>query len=213
MIRRVLKLLRRTFGPKTAEEIARKKLFSIKLKKSDIAIDCGANVGEITQYMAKFGTTVYAFEPNPHAFKILQDRFSSEEHVHCIQKGVSDKNSTMRLYLHENSDKDEVHWSTGSSLLNFKGNVLKDKYVEVEVIDLSDFIASLNHPVRILKMDVEGVECAILRKLISRGLIGCIDNAFVETHDHKIPELVVETNEIREIIKQKGFKNIDLNWT
>jgi hypothetical protein len=35
----------------------------------------------------------------------------------------------------------------------------------------------------------------------------------VETHDHKIPELAAETNEIRELIRKKNIKNIDLNWT
>ena len=210
MIRRTLKKM---LPPITKEERARRKLFSIKLKKSDIAIDCGANVGEITQHLAKFGATVYAFEPNPHAFKVLQDRFSDMQHVHCVQKGVGDKNSSMKLYFHKNSDKDEVYWSTGSSLLAFKGNVLADKYVEVEIVDLCEFIETLNHRVRVLKMDVEGVECGILEKMIHTGLINKIDYAFVETHDHKIPELKAETNAIRELIKTRKVENINLDWT
>ena len=210
MIRNVL---RKFVSAKTPEEKARKKFFSIKLKKADIAIDCGANVGIITQHFCKSGATVYCFEPNPYAFTVLQDRFSNIQNVHCIPKGVNDKDMLMKLYLHENSDTDEVYWSTGSSLLDFKGNVLSDKYVEVEIIDLCEFIKSLNHRVRILKMDVEGVECAILRKMISSGIIDNIDYVFVETHDHKIPELKAETNAIRQLIKHKKIKNINLNWT
>jgi len=206
-------ILRELMPAKTPEQKARKQLFSIKLGKTDIAIDCGANVGNITQHLCKSGATVYCFEPNPYAFKVLEDRFSNMQNVHCIQKGVSDKESMMKLYLHENSDKDEVHWSTGSSLLSCKGNVLNDKYVEVEIIDLTEFVDSLNHRVRILKMDVEGVECAILNKFISSGVIDKIDYAFVETHDHKIPELKEETDAIRELIKQKRIKNINLDWT
>ena len=206
-------MLRKFVPAKTPEQKARKQLFSIKLGKTDIAIDCGANVGNITQHLCKSGATVYCFEPNPYAFEVLQDRFSNMQNVHCIPKGVSDKKSMMKLYLHENSDKDEVHWSTGSSLLNFKGNVLNDKYVEVEIIDLCEFIESLNYRVRILKMDVEGVECEILKKIICSGVIDKIDYAFVETHDHKIPELKVETDAIRELIEQKRIKNINLDWT
>jgi FkbM family methyltransferase len=114
--------------------------------------------------------------------------------------------------LHENSDEDEIRWSTGSSFLDFKGNILKDKYCEVETIDLCEFIESLNCNVKILKMDVEGVECKILKKMINTGIIKKIDYAFVETHDHKIPELMHETDMIRELIEVKGLKNICLEW-
>ena len=206
-------VLRKLLPAKTPEQKARKHFFSVKLKKTDIAIDCGANVGNITQHLFKSGATVYSFEPNPYAFKVLQDRYSNMENVHCIQKGVSDKKDKMKLYLHENSDKDEIHWSTGSSLLDFKGNILKEKHVEVEIIDLCEFIVSLNHHVRILKMDVEGVECGIIKRMINTGVIDKVGYVFVETHDHKIPELKQETNMIRELIKEKGIKNINLDWT
>jgi hypothetical protein len=61
-------------------------------------------------------------------------------------------------------------------------------------------------------MDVEGFECAILKKIINTGVIDKIDYVFVETHDHKIPELREETNSIRELIKNKRIENINLNW-
>lgn len=205
-------LLRKMISPKTAHEKAIRELLSIKLKKNDIAIDCGANIGEITKQLAKSKATVYAFEPNPYAFEVLNNRFTNMQNVHCIQKGISNKNCTKKLYLHENSDKDEVYWSTGSSLLAFKGNVLTQKYVEVEIVDLIEFIDKLNSRVRILKMDVEGVECRILEKLINTGVIEKIDYAFVETHDRKIPELKSETDTIKELIKKRKIKNINLDW-
>jgi FkbM family methyltransferase len=208
----IKKILSKISATNTPGKTSQKKLLSIKLKKSDIAIDCGANVGNITQFLGRSGAIVYCFEPNPYAFEVLQAKFSNTQNIHCIPKGVGDKNSKMKLYLHENSGNDEVYWSTGSSLLNFKSNVLADKYVEIDVVDLCEFIESLNHRVKILKMDVEGVECAILEKMIVSGVIDKIDHVFVETHDHKIPELAAETNHIRDLIKQMNIKNIDLNW-
>lgn len=98
-------------------------------------------------------------------------------------------------------------------MLDFKGNVLREKNVEVEIIDLCKFIESLNRRIRILKMDIEGVECRVLEKMIGTGVIEKIDYAFVETHDHKIPELKAETNSIRELIKTRGIRNINLDWT
>lgn len=208
----IRKILRKLMSQKTPEERARQQLFAVKLKKSDVAIDCGANVGEITQHLCKSGATVYAFEPNPYAFKILKDKFSNAQNVYCFEKGVLDRNETRRLYFHEFSDKDEVHWSTGSSLLDYKGNILKEKYVEISVIDISEFIRSLNSRIKLLKIDVEGVECSIVKKLINTGVINKIDYLFVETHDHKIPELKSETDELRQMIKTMKLMNINLDW-
>ena len=210
MIKTILKKLKKE---ETPEQKARKQLFSIQLGKEDIVIDCGANIGSVTRHLCKSGAKVYCFEPNPYAFEELKKEFSNMKNVHCISKGVSVENGKAKLYLHENSDADEVYWSTGSSLLNFKGNVLNSKYIEIELIDLCEFIESLNSNIRILKMDVEGVECKIINKIINTDVINKIESVFVETHDHKIPELKEETNAIRTLISQRKIKNINLDWT
>lgn len=207
MIKNILKKLHQ----KTSERV-RKELINIKMTESDTAIDCGANVGNITEYLSQSGAIVYAFEPNPYAFEVLKKKFGDKPNVHCLPKGVLDRNDRMRLYLHEFSDRDEVYWSTGSSLLDFKGNILRNKFVDVEVIDLCEFIESLKRRIRILKLDVEGVECKILKKLINTRKVDDIDHIFVETHDHKISELKPETDEIRNMIKRKGIQNINLYW-
>ncbi len=204
--------LRKLSLVKTPAEKAHDQLLSIPLKKGDIALDCGANTGIVTQLLSKSGATVYCFEPNPHAFNVLKEKYSGAGNIICRQEGVGVKNEKMKLYLHENSDEDEVYWSTGSSLLPFKGNVSNDKYVEVDIINLCEFIESLESRVKILKMDVEGAECEILKDLINGGVIDRVDHLFVETHDDKIPEIKGETQTIRNLIKQQGIKNINLDW-
>ena len=92
-----------------------------------IGIDCGANVGNVTQQLLVSCDEVYCFEPNPYAFKVLETRFASNKQVTCYNSPVLDREEVVNLYFHENSGEDEVHWSTGSSLLDFKGNVLKTK--------------------------------------------------------------------------------------
>ena len=61
------------------------------LQKSDIAIDCGANVGEFTRLMAKTGATVYAFEPNPIAYQELLKNTVNFPNVKAIQATVKKK--------------------------------------------------------------------------------------------------------------------------
>lgn len=48
---------------------------SLGLKTGDVCIDCGANVGYVTEKMTRKGCVVYAFEPNPYAYKILENKF------------------------------------------------------------------------------------------------------------------------------------------
>jgi FkbM family methyltransferase len=189
-----------------------KQLQAIPMQPTDFAIDCGANVGVMTDIMAHSGAKVYAFEPNPAAFAVLKKKFQNSPNVTCIPKGVFDEPGTAPLFLHQNAEQDQLHWSTGSSLLATKSNVKKDNYVTVELVDLADFIHSLQKRVRILKLDVEGVECRILRKLISTGLILMIDHVFVETHDHKIPGLKAETDEIRHLILERKLEHVRLDW-
>ncbi len=136
------------------------------IKPGDITIDCGANVGDVTQKMSEKGAKVFAFEPNPFAFKELEKRFRNNKNVVCINKGVLDKNDKLPLYFHYESKKDPVKYSVSSSIIASKRNVDEQDYVEVELIDLHEFIMSINDHIKILKLDVEGAEVEILNKLI-----------------------------------------------
>jgi FkbM family methyltransferase len=185
----------------------------IRLKPRDIAIDCGANVGDVTVQMALPGVEVHAFEPNPYAFSLLQNRFKDNPNVHCYQKGVYIKNDVMQLYMHKNASQDQILWSTGSSLLSFKGNINVNDYVKVNVIDFAEFLRSMRRRVRLVKMDVEGVECDILNHLIDCGLVSVIDVIVAEMHDRKVLELAEKTKKLKQRVKELGIKNIRFDWT
>lgn len=214
---RLMSYLHRYFknGTKPEPQIPSHALVSVAefVKPGFLCLDLGANVGNITQQMVNAGAEVYAFEPNPFAFERLKARFEGDEKVHCIPKAVLDRVTTIPLYFHEFSDQDELTWSVGSSLLDFKQNVLKEKQVEVETINLAQFIVSLNQPIDLIKMDIEGVECEVINHLIDTGAINQVKKMLVETHDHKIPELKQETYALRGRILALGLsEKINLNW-
>jgi FkbM family methyltransferase len=186
-------------------------LSRIKLRPGDIAIDCGANVGLVTHRMARRGVTVYAFEPNPHAFAVLQDRFRHNPAVHCIRKAVLDRVSTVKLYLHEHARADPVKWSVGSSLYAEKANVSAD-FIEVETIDLAAFILDLNAPVQVVKLDVEGAEYLILDRLIASGALGRVRHLLLETHENKMPFLAEAAAATRSRLAQQHTTQINWDW-
>lgn len=183
-----------------------------KLDTNGIAIDCGANVGNISEILAKTGVTVYSFEPNPFAFQKLVEKVKNFDQVTCINKGVWDKNTTMKLYSHEMAEGDEAFWSFGSSIIESKGNVNTSRSVEVEIIDLTEFIENLGKPIDLLKIDIEGAECELLEKFIAKELYKKVKITLVETHDSKIPGQKEKTDRVRRLIKEKNIKNINLNW-
>lgn len=188
------------------------RLAEFPLGPDDVAVDCGANVGEVTEHLAARGATVYAFEPNPHAFARLKQRFSARPNVRCLERAVLDRVETVQLFLHEQAEEDPVKWSTGSSVLGFKSNVNQARSVQVEAVDLAAFVLGLERDVRLLKLDVEGVECCILNRLIDSGAIARIGTILVETHEQKIPEIREEMAALRARIARERISNIRLDW-
>ncbi|NWG47264.1 MAG: FkbM family methyltransferase [Alphaproteobacteria bacterium] len=201
---------KRKANPATRAEWAFEQL-ARRLKAGDVAVDCGANVGKFTELMARNGATVYAFEPDPFAFARLQNRLGAWPNVILRNEAVGTQAKPVRLYRAPDFEADPLVRSESSSLLAFKSNVSTENYVETNQIDFVAFIRSLPG-LRVLKMDIEGAEFDLLKALIESGVMDRIDFAFVETHDHKIPELADIAGEVRELISSRGLDKINLDW-
>lgn len=190
------------------------KLQNIKINTGDIVVDCGANVGIVTAHFAEMGATVHAFEPNPHAFEVLQSRFSQNRNVHCYNQAVGTKKSEkkMKLFLHEWADLNQLKYSTGCSLVRDKVNVNENDYITVDVIVLSEFLKGLNGLPTVLKIDVEGYEVELLNELIDEKCLINIPHVLVETHEKKVPSLRESMPILRKRIEENKLQNVDLDW-
>ena len=87
-----------------------------------------------------------------------------------------------------------------------------DHYIEVNLVNLSEFIAKLNSPIKVLKIDIEGAEIEVLNKLIDTRQYEKIGKILVETHETKITSQVEELKTLKGRIKKLGIRNINLNW-
>ncbi len=206
-LKQIIRLLIYKFTPRpNYDEI----IFSPQ--KGDIAIDCGANPGDITEKLSKKGATVYAFEPNPYAYKLLKNKFKNKPNVVCINKAVWDRNTTSKLYFTKGDTKRQIHLSTSASLVSAKVNIDRRKYVEVKVVDLINFIQKIKGRIKVVKIDVEGAEYEILNKIIKSGIYRKIDYILVETHENRVPGLEEKMNKVRRLIRKLGISNIKLDW-
>lgn len=82
----------------------------------------------------------------------------------------------------------------------------------MEVVDILSVLAEIRRRVKLIKMDVEGMEYRILDRLIDSQAIEMIDHVWVESHDQKIPELRKEAQEVKRKIQEKGLLKIRMDW-
>ena len=64
----------------------------------------------------------------------------------------------------------------------------------------------------LLKLDVEGAEVAVLRRLLSTGTIDMLDVVLVEMHEKQIPALRDDAAELRADLARHGATNVRLDW-
>lgn len=124
------------------------------LRKEDLFVDVGANVGAYTVLAcAAVGARVYAFEPVPSTFSRLLDnvRLNRAEHrVQCVNKAIGDAPGVTAF-----SSADDT---TNHALANgeHRGDAIQ---VELTTLDL----AIAGESPTLIKIDVEGYETLVVR--------------------------------------------------
>ncbi|MDQ2069165.1 FkbM family methyltransferase [Natronospira bacteriovora] len=202
----------RKFLKRRRQKSAVRAFHQFPIESGDVVIDGGANYGRITLRLIGCGAQIKAFEPNPVAFKHLNRAFGEHPQVECIPKGLSDQNGQATLYLHRRHQEHGLHYSEASSLIADKKNVDKDQGVEIELVDIADVVESAGERIRLLKLDIEGGEYAVLERLLDTGLIHRIDQVFCETHESKIPSMRQATRKLRRRLADEEIHHVNLDW-
>lgn len=168
-------------------------------------VDCGGHDGRSVRKFLESGTPydkIYSFEPNPafaECYDELPVEFSSS--VVWIHDGFVD------FYLgtdgHMQGSSVYGHKSTGE---------LSACPIRILCIDLSRWIERLNrtHSI-ILKMDVEGAEYPILRKMLKDNTLSCVSSLLVEFHWNKIGISEEEHLDLLNKLEKVGLWNFSAN--
>ena len=80
------------------------------------------------------------------------------------------------------------------------------------MIDLCKFIEDLGVPIKVLKIDIEGMEIQLLDAFVERDMHTIVEQTYVETHEKKIPSLRKPLELLKEKIRDRNITNIDLTW-
>ena len=181
------------------------------LGRDHVCIDCGANIGLITDLFSSYGCLVHSFEPNPFVYKVLIEKFSSNEMIKLYNSAVGIKEGDCKIYFHKKNQDNPIKYSEATSLISNKNNISKQNYAIAKMINLGNFLKQFKN-VKILKIDIEGYETILIPWLIKNKLIDNVEFIFVETHE-KINSLREETKLMKEMRAENNLNNkIFYNW-
>lgn len=121
-------------------------------RSGSVAIDIGANVGELTLALAERFDTVIAVEPDPLAYECLVKNTANLPNVHTYQVAISAMAESREFYLS----------STGADSSLYPPDRWTDK-LRIRSVPVSDLLDDAEvKEVTLLKVEAEGAEPEVL---------------------------------------------------
>lgn len=167
-----------------------------KVKKGDVIIDGGANVGLLTLLFSKIVGEkghVFAFEPDTYNIKMLNDNFKlNETHSnYCVQKELLWSKNTEINFQESGTVASSALWFSGDDNIVKKKAVTLDSWLSQNNIKQLDYI----------KMDIEGAELEAVE--------GCVEVIKKFRPNFAIASYHMVNNEPTYIKLEAFFKSID----
>ncbi len=131
--------------------------FTRFIGRGDTVIDIGANVGYYTLLASRLvgeHGRVYAFEPDPIAFALLEQnvRLNEARNVVLEQKAVSNENGSIQLFLAPDNKGDHRIYQTAEGR----------PAIDIDAVRLDDYLAEVDGRVDFVKIDTQGAEALII---------------------------------------------------
>ena len=174
------------------------------------AVDIGANIGMHTMLMAGWVGAeghVLAYEPNPDVLSFLEANVALNwvsDRVTVRPVGVSEATGRRTLFVSE-------RFQGNSSLLmpgeDYFANVPMDtiREVDVEVVTLDRDAESLGH-IDLVKIDVEGTECSVIKGMSRLLEAGRVDRVCFEVYRDRAGDGWPEFAEVLSDFEGSGWR-------
>lgn len=164
------------------------------LTEASVVFDLGGYVGQWTSdIFSKYQCNIYVFEPVTEYYDIIRKRFSKNKKIKAFNFGLSNKNETLEIFVHESSSSAFV-----------KG----EKAQSMELRRCDEFVQAENlKNIDLMKINIEGGEYDLLDHILDKGLIGQIVDLQVQFHD-----FVENASKRRQRIQKRLGKTHELTY-
>ena len=166
-------------------------VFHHLLRPGDVFIDVGANVGAFTLAASAIvgpKGRVFAVEAHPKIVRYLRGNIALNraENVTVIPAAAGEKNGKAYLTSQRSDD------------LNF----ISQSGIQVPVLALDSVIPLL--PIRLMKVDVEGAELAVLKG--AREILARTEFVYFESSEKFAQRFGYSSSEVIAFLRERGFK-------
>jgi FkbM family methyltransferase len=162
----------------------------LEIKKGDVVLDLGANIGAFAKQAAEKEAIVHCYEPEPNNFTLLQlNSPNTNNHKKAV---VGKQNGNIELFINSKRNKG-IHMTRP---------VNGRESIEVETVSFSDLINEIK-PNKI-KIDVEGAEYDFL----PFEFPSFVEKLVMEIHFQYDPSWRKLGREVHESMIQQGFSSL-----
>lgn len=172
-----------------------------------VALDVGANVGAVSRRIrAEFrDATVYAFEPAPDVQGELTRQVADDPRIRPVPMAVGDRTGPIDLHLTADRVLSSVLPPTPHGSRAYGALVARERTVRVPMTTLDEWASSSGvEDVQVVKIDVQGLELAVLRgaeRVLASGVLA------VNSEAQLVPEYegAATFAEIDLFLRARGF--------
>lgn len=175
-----------------------------EIKPGQTVVDIGAHIGYYSLIFAKLvgpSGMVYAFEPDPTNFSILQKniKLNGYNNVVMLNKAVTERTGRLNLYVSDGSAGDHKTYNSDEHR----------KTLEIDGVALDDLL--MGKKVDFIKMDIQGAEGGALKGMTSILANSSNIKVLSEFTPSGIKKYGMEPRAYLELWQQLGFNLYNLN--
>jgi FkbM family methyltransferase len=177
--------------------------FNYPLTSESTVFDVGGYRGYfVREIVARYDPHVYVFEPVPGFFEQLVKEFGTNPKIRICDYGLSDVDSISQMAL---ADEGSTIYLTG------------EMQTMVQLRDVQSVVRELGiSRIDLIKINIEGGEYKLLRRMLETGLVSACQNIQVQFHSF-YPNSQRLRSEIRGALQQTHFTTYDYpfvweNW-
>jgi FkbM family methyltransferase len=147
-------------------------LVEADLDATSVVLDIGAYVGNWSGEISKrYGSTIYAFEPNPASFREMGRRIGERENVHSFEFGLGGSDASVQLALE----------GPGSTIYTTPSAT---RTADAQIRDVARVLDELDiDHVDLCKVNIEGGEYDLFDRLIETVWLARIRILLIQFHE------------------------------